>query len=586
MDRLRLMLASIGNSLGLLSISQRLLIGVLMVLAIMTLILWSVYAARPALAPLPGFQADQMVEARSLLMANGISVEAVGDKLMVPQDQVHLALGVLGQNGRLPDNTQLLFSNLAANQHWMNSRADNDRQANIALMNELARVIVNFQGVREARVFIDAPEPIGLGMAFRKPTATVTVKTANGRALDDKTVDAIAAVVAGAKAGLDLTSVRVVDATTRRQYRARNETDFSAADYMESVAKIEARVQEKLSDTLRYIPGVIVAANAQVDVRHTTTNTTTMLPVSPQGGSVSIVSRESTTSMTNGSGAQAAEPGVRSNVAEDISRGGSSGAAQTNDEKSETEFAVSVGSRREQTINARGMPTKVNVTINVPREYVAALAKQTKAEAGAGGAAPAGAAGAGGDVTQAEIDAAFTIERDRLSKDLQPLVETVAASDGVGPSATQAGIVTVSMIPVPFMAAGSVDGAQAGLLGGGGGGGGSGGLGGLLGQGAFKQIAAIGLAVLALGMMLMLVRKSSTPVALPSAQEIVGLPPALEAQSDLVGEADESQTAMLGIELDDGELKTKKMLEQVQEMVKSKPQEAAAILNRWIVTEA
>jgi len=108
----------------------------------------------------------------------------------------------------------------------------------------------------------------------------------------------------------------------------------------------------------------------------------------------------------------------------------------------------------------------------------------------------------------------------------------------------------------------------------------------LLGQGAFKQIAAIGLAVLALGMMLMLVRKSSTPVALPSAQEIVGLPPALEAQSDLVGEADESQTAMLGIELDDGELKTKKMLEQVQEMVKSKPQEAAAILNRWIVTEA
>lgn len=583
MDRLRLMLASIGKSLGLLSLSQRLLIGVLMVLAIMTLLLWSVYAAKPALAPLPGFQADQMVEARSLLMANGISVEAVGDKLMVPQDQVHLALGVLGQNGRLPDNTQLLFSNLATNQHWMNSRADNDRQANIALMNELARVIVNFQGVREARVFIDAPEPIGLGMAFRKPTATVTVKTASGRALDDKTVDAIAAVVAGAKAGLDLTSVRVVDATTRRQYRARNETDFSAADYMESVAKIEARVQEKLTDTLRYIPGVIVAANAQVDVRHTTTNTTTMLPVSPQGGSVSIVSRESTTSMTNGAGAQGAEPGVRSNVAEDISKGGSSGAAQTNDEKSETEFAVSVGSRREQTVNARGMPTKVNVTINVPREYVAALAKQTKGQ----GAAPAGGAAGAGEVTQAEIDAAFATERDRLSKDLQPLVETMAASDGVGPSATQAGIVTVSMIPVPFIAAGSIEGAQAGLLGGGGGGGGgSGGLGGLLGQGAFKQIAAIGLAVLALGMMLMLVRKSSTPAVLPTAQEIVGLPPALESQSDLVGEADESQTAMLGIELDDGELKTKKMLEQVQEMVKSKPQEAAAILNRWIVTEA
>lgn len=579
MDRMRQMLASIGQSLGVLSLAQKLLIAALMVIAIMTLMLWTVYAARPTMVPLPGYQPDQLAQARSLLAANKIPVEASGTQLMVPQDQVHLALGVLGQGGQLPDNTQLLFSNLAQNQHWMNSRADNDRAANIALMNELSRVLVHFSGVREARVFIDAPEPIGLGMAFRKPTATVTVRTIGGRGLDDKTVEAMAAVVAGAKAGLDMTSVRVVDATTGRQYKARGETDFSAADYMESVAKVEGRVQEKLSDALRYIPGVIVTANAQMDLRHTTTTSTKMLPVSPQGGSVSIVNRESTTNSVSGSASGPAEAGVRSNVAEDISRGGGGGAgSQTTNEKGETEFTVAVGKTQEQTVNARGMPTRINVTVNVPREYVAALARQIKAAA-----APAGDAA---EVTPAEIDQAFTAERDRLTKDLQPLVETMAQSDGgAAAPTTQAGTVTVSMIPVPFIAAGGGgEGMQAGLLGGGSGGDG-GGLSGMLGSGLIKQVGVLGLAGAALMVMLLLVRKTSTPVVLPSAQEVVGLPPTLDAQSDLVGEADESQTAMMGIELDDSEIKTKKMLEQVQEMVKSKPQESAALMNRWLVTE-
>jgi flagellar biosynthesis/type III secretory pathway M-ring protein FliF/YscJ len=93
------------------------------------------------------------------------------------------------------------------------------------------------------------------------------------------------------------------------------------------------------------------------------------------------------------------------------------------------------------------------------------------------------------------------------------------------------------------------------------------------------------LALVALGMMMMLVRRSGKPLDLPTAESIVGLPPALEPNSDVVGEADESQTAMEGIELDEGELKTKKMLEQVGEFVKKSPTDASALLNRWIAIE-
>ncbi|MBL0870165.1 MAG: hypothetical protein IBJ18_06255, partial [Phycisphaerales bacterium] len=107
----------------------------------------------------------------------------------------------------------------------------------------------------------------------------------------------------------------------------------------------------------------------------------------------------------------------------------------------------------------------------------------------------------------------------------------------------------------------------------------------LLSGSTIRTVALGGVALAAMGMMLMLVKRSAKPIELPTAQEVVGLPPALESQSDLVGEADEGAAAMVGIELDDEELKYKKMLEQVQDMVKKSPSDAAALLNRWVATE-
>jgi flagellar biosynthesis/type III secretory pathway M-ring protein FliF/YscJ len=82
-----------------------------------------------------------------------------------------------------------------------------------------------------------------------------------------------------------------------------------------------------------------------------------------------------------------------------------------------------------------------------------------------------------------------------------------------------------------------------------------------------------------------MVRKAGRAPALPTAEELVGIPPALAPGSDLVGEADESDTAMSGIEVDDDELRTQKMLEQVSELVKSNPSSAATVFNRWMTPE-
>ena len=114
---------------------------------------------------------------------------------------------------------------------------------------------------------------------------------------------------------------------------------------------------------------------------------------------------------------------------------------------------------------------------------------------------------------------------------------------------------------------------------------GSGMLTGLVGTGIVKTIALGGLAVVALGLMLVMVRKASKGAALPTAEELVGIPPALEPNSDVVGEADESETAMTGIEVDPERLRTGKMLEEVGQLVKSNPSAAASVFSRWLSSD-
>ena len=81
------------------------------------------------------------------------------------------------------------------------------------------------------------------------------------------------------------------------------------------------------------------------------------------------------------------------------------------------------------------------------------------------------------------------------------------------------------------------------------------------------------------------VRRSAKRPELPTAEELVGLPPKLQTTSDMMGEADETDTPMAGIEVGEDEVAAQKMLEQVGEMVKQSPDSAAKLLNRWIAVE-
>ena len=53
----------------------------------------------------------------------------------------------------------------------------------------------------------------------------------------------------------------------------------------------------------------------------------------------------------------------------------------------------------------------------------------------------------------------------------------------------------------------------------------------------------------------------------------------------MVGEAEEESLALEGVELDDTEMRRGQLLEQINETIKTSPEEAANLVRRWAKAE-
>ena len=563
MGQLRQALSMIQAQITRLTTSQRLLMASLAVIMLMTLFLVTQYAGRGEMVELmPGLASDAQQRAVQALQVAGVEHEVRNGRLLVPADRKHLALAQLSQGGALPADSSLLFSNIVEKQSWAMSADQRRQMERLALQNELALTIARFDGVRLAKVMIDAPAPTGLGSAARRPTAAVTVFTAGGGALSQRTVDAVAAFVAGAKAGLDIENVRVIDGSTNTQRRPTSDDAAIASTNFDRTLQVEKRVREKLLDLLAYIDGVIVAVNAQVDTRRVSTERREILP-SGAGSQVFAMS-ESSTDESQSNGGRGGEAGVRSNTGLDINRGGATGSEMSRSE-SKTDLRPEVGYETRRIVDPRGVVTKLNATINVPRSYFIARLRDSA------GAADGADAAAQSDPTDEELQPVIEREIARIVADVQPLVDTPEETDGPG-------AVVVSMIP-DWTPAGA--GAEAGF-------GAALGIGGGRGVALPDLVKTVGLgalALLSLGLMARTLRRASKPIELPTAEELVGVPPVVRGDDGMIGEAAEAESALSGVELTQEEIDRRKMLEQVQVLIKTAPKDAAIVLNKWIAAD-
>ncbi len=557
MDKLRQTVAQILEQLKNLTQTQKLLIASLSVIVLMSMFLVVQYTSRPGMVEL--MSDDPQSEVLSTLRAAGFEVEVKDGKVLIPPSERSAAIAQLSQSGALPSDSTLLFNTLMGKQDWRNSASKDRQQYIFALQNELARVISQFRDVRAAKVIIHAPETPGLGRATRAPTASVSIFSQSGAPISQATVDAAARLVAGARAGLEVKNVSVIDGTTGRPRKPSDEGDLTSSNYLEHQKLVERETREKIEGILAYIPGVIVAVTAQVDITQVNSQIQKNLPKNE--GTISLPKRTETMTLTQSNQSNSAEPGMRSIAAMDVNQAGSSRGTKVEQEETTEEFESAIGTEITNRMDPRGMPTSLVASVNIPEGFVEKLVRAEKGDAEED--AP---------VSQDELAARFDSIKTQITATVLPHLRTHVEDGSV-----VEGVVTVSMVPIQFETVSGVG--EAGILGSLGGGlaGGTGGL--------IDKLVIGALAAVAVGMMLMMVKRSGKKVELPTPAEIVGVPQSLAIDTDVIGEAGEGDSPLMGIEIEDEEVRVQNMLEQVAELVDQNPDGAANLLRRWIEAE-
>jgi flagellar biosynthesis/type III secretory pathway M-ring protein FliF/YscJ len=556
MQSLQRTLQMIAGQLKGLSASAKMLLGSIMIILIMSLFLVSLYAGRQNMVPLglgAGVNDDARARTVTYLKSNRIAYEVSGGDLLVPAEQKFTIWAHLTET-QVVGADQINFDRLLADESPFRTSQQNRQRYIVAKMNVLSGMISQMTGIERATVVIDPSDNTAIGKSHIPSSASVTV-LARGGELGQQQVDAIARLVAGSHAGLKPQNVSIIDARTGRAHQARTDDYIAAGRYMEVKQDAERHVKASIENALGYIPGVRISVNALVDTKQVVLESLT------HDEPKIAVTEDESEELTSSSGGNAAEPGVRPNTGASLVAS-SKPASQMTETRNRTNSVPFANSKTTRVNDAKGYALQINASIGVPKSYFVRLFQDRAGDASK-------------QPDNAELQAIVTAEADRIKKMVMPLVHTQPMEDAV------AGTVEVSMDP-DFGAIAVADKPVGDLVSASG----SSSVGGFLPEGLIKYVSLGGLAALSLLMMFLMVRRAGVREELPTASELVGIPPALAAaETDLVGEADEASPALEGIELTDDAIRRQQMLEQITDMVTNTPDDAASLLRRWMKSE-
>src|SRR6058998_3748592 len=178
-----------------------------------------------------------------------------GRAILVPAEQLYELRLALASRG-LPEGGSVgfeLFDRQTLGQTDFIQRLNYQR----ALQGELARTISRLGGVESARVHMALPERSLFVGEDRRPSASVVVKLAPGRALSAAQIDGIVHLVAASVEGLAADGVTVVDESGRMLTTDRRggETVGASSTALEMQASIERQLAERVESMLAAVVG-------------------------------------------------------------------------------------------------------------------------------------------------------------------------------------------------------------------------------------------------------------------------------------------------------------------------------------------
>ncbi|MGB0768124.1 MAG: flagellar M-ring protein FliF C-terminal domain-containing protein, partial [Phycisphaeraceae bacterium] len=313
---------------------------------------------------------------------------------------------------------------------------------------------------------------------------------------------------------------------------ARREMITRLEDFMRRRAKIE--------QVLRSWEGAMVAVKivtSQV-MREQVQETTWEKPAIALSETESIVARN----INNGG-----EPGIRPNVGNSIDGAGGSGNEQTTERTTE-QFNNPLASRQSNKSLAGNAIRKINVSVVVPRSYYVRIFQAQNPDSD----------------PPSDGDLQPIIDREQAKIESVVTPQIVSSDDDMKP-----GDISVAMVYDQAY----LQPATAGV---------SGGLGAVVSSEMAHTGILAALALMSFGLMFYMVRRATRKEEMPSIEELAGVPPTLPTDDDLMGEVDEMDSSLAGVELDEDELRARQIADQISDLVRANPEEAGGLLTKWV----
>jgi flagellar biosynthesis/type III secretory pathway M-ring protein FliF/YscJ len=545
MDAVKAQLDRIRQQLAGLTATQRMLVGTLVAVMVLTLLYWGKYAGNPEMVPVldQSLNEDEIGRIDMALEGRGIPHSVSGGKVLVPADRKMEVVADLMFQQMLPRETRSAFEEMSKQISPFGGPSERDANYNHATELTLAQIIRRFPGVGDAQVIINPKSERRVENSI-VPTATVFITTRDPSAPIKQLIASAADGVAGSVSGLTRGHVSViVNGMSHRVPDVDNNPMALSDDLLDRKQRSEERLEQKIRDQFAYIQGLTATVTVDVENRSMTEQKTVY---DADHTVVKPNEIQSSNSESNSAPPPAAEPGVGANAAASIATSGGGGSQNTTTSDEKTKNTILPSSTLTNTQTPAGKDTAQSATVRVPRSYFVGIFKQRNANAK--------------DPDDTALQTIATAELTSIRNGVKKCVGLKSDDDlsvDMYTDATPGTALVMATTTTPASPA----------------------LGSVTAYG--KEIAIGVLAVVSLFLMSSMVRKSA-PAPLVAAQVVSEPPPILAAGEGLAGEAAMSDATLSGMELDDDAVQTQQMLEQVSTMVKENPDGAAALVKRWL----
>ena len=200
------------------------------------------------------------------------SYEIRGTQILVPRGQKATYMAALADAGALPPNIHAVLEEPLKNaSSFMSSSERKDRQK-VAKQKFLGMVISSMPGIQTAFVVYEAKKKGGLARD-EVTTASVTVKPVVSDELSDKQISAIRHLVASG-INTPAKNVMIVDMAGGNYYGDPEGDGGGAESKFVALKRVHAEdFRAKILKTLRYVPGVNVAVNVELNPERKWTET-------------------------------------------------------------------------------------------------------------------------------------------------------------------------------------------------------------------------------------------------------------------------------------------------------------------------